>query len=107
MRKTASVGIGKLFCRLKDLAVLLVLLVEEMDIACGNNRLTKLASNVQNTAVVILQNRFIADNAVINEKTVIADGLNFEVIVKRSYALELSVRRTVHHCAVKLAHSAG
>ena len=105
--RAAAVGIGEFLCRLKYLAVLLVLGIEKMHVACGDDRLIELTADIEYAAVIVLQNAYVADNAVINKESVIAERLNFKIIVKRRYALELGVARAVHHSAVKLAHTAG
>lgn len=104
--RAAAVGIGEFLCRLKYLAVLLVLGIEKMHVACGDDRLIELTADIEYAAVIVLQNAYVADNAVVNKESVIAERLNFKIIVKRRYALELGVARAVHHSAVKLAHTA-
>ncbi len=78
-----------------------------MHVAGRDNGLTKLTADLEYAAVIVLQNGDIADNAVIDEKAVIAQGLNFKIIVKRRYAPELGIARAVHDRSVQLAHSAG
>ena len=43
--RAAAVGIGEFLCRLKYLAVLLVLGIEKMHVACGNDRLIELTAD--------------------------------------------------------------
>ena len=105
--RAAAVGVGEFLRRLEYLAVLLVLGIEKMHVACGDNGLTQLTADLEYAAVIVLQNGDIADNAVIDKKAVIAQGLNFKIIVKRRYAPELGIARSVHDRAVQLAHSAG
>ena len=78
-----------------------------MNVACGNDRLIELTADIDYAAVIVLQNAYVADNAVVNKESVIAERLNFKIIVKRRYALELGIARAVHHGAVKLTHTAG
>ncbi len=78
-----------------------------MHVAGGNNRLIRLAADLEYAAVIVLQNGDIADNTVINKKAVIAQGLNFKIIVERRYAAKLGIARSVHDSAIQFTHSAG
>ena len=68
--------------RLEDPAVLLVLGVEEVDVGRGDDGLAELAAKLKDSAVIVLQDLDIADCAVIDEKAVIADGLNFKIVIE-------------------------
>ena len=105
--RAAAVGIGELLCSLQYLAVLLVLLVEKMHIACGDDGLIELTAYLYDAAVVVLKHRLVPDNAVIDKEVIVAYRLNFKVIIERSYAPQLGIRCSVHDRTVKLAHAAG
>ena len=78
----AAVGVGELLCRLEYLAVLLVLGVEEVDVGRGDDGFAELAAKLKDSAVIVLQDLDIADCAVIDEEAVIADGLNFKIVIE-------------------------
>ncbi len=105
--RAAAIGIGEFLRRLEYLAVLLVLGIEKMHITCGDNGLTQLSADLKYAAVIVLQDANVADNTVINKKAVVAERLNFKVIIERCYAPKLGIARAVHDGAVQLAHSAG
>ena len=78
----AAVGVGELLCRLEYLAVLLVLGVEEVDVGRGDDGLAELAAKLKDSAVIVLQHLDVTDCAVIDEEAVIADGLNFKIVIE-------------------------
>ena len=86
---------------------MLVLRVQEMDVAGGDNGLIQLPAQLQDGAVIILQYRLVLDPAVFHQKTVVADGLDLQIVVKLCDLFQLFFLRAVHHRAVQLAHAAG
>ena len=78
----AAVGVGKFLGRLEYLAVLLVLGVEEVDVRRGDDGLAELAAKLKDSAVIVLQHLDVSDCAVIDEKAVIADGLNLKIVIE-------------------------
>ena len=78
----AAVGVGKFLGRLEDPAVLLVLGVEEVDVRRGDDGLAKLTAKLKDSAVIVLQHLDVTDCAVIDEEAVIADGLNFKIVIE-------------------------
>ena len=103
----APVGVGELLGGLKDLAVLLVLGVEKVHVRGGDDRLAELLAEPVDRAVVVLEDRGVADGAVVDQKGVVADGLDLEVVVERGDLFELLAARARHDRAVELAHAAG
>ena len=86
---------------------MLVLRVQKMDVAGGDNGLIQLPAQLQDGAVIILQYRLVLDPAVFHQKTVVADGLDLQIVVKLCDLFQLFFLRAVHHRAVQLAHAAG
>ena len=80
--RAAAVGIGEFLCRLKYLAVLLVLGIEKMHVACRDNGFIELAADLDYSAVVVLKDAYIAHGAVIDEKAVIAERLDLKIVVE-------------------------
>ena len=92
-----------------------------MDVAGGNHGLTELVGNGYNLAVYIF---YILDTGYlikflvfvrifrrwvgvgVNHKTVVAYGLNFEIVVKRRYLHNLLFGAFLEYSAVKLARLA-
>ena len=105
--RAASVRVGKLLCSLKNMAVLLILRVEEMHVGRGDDALAHALAEIVDTAVVILKHVSVLNSAVVDKKAVVAYRLNFKVVVERGDLLKLLVGRAVHDRAVKLAHAAG
>ena len=105
--RAAAVGVVELLGCLQHPAVLLVLGVEKMNVAAGDDRLIKRPANVQYPAVIILQNGDVLHRAVIHKKAVVAKGLYLQIIVKRRDLFQRLVALAPHHRAVKLAHTAG
>ena len=105
--RAVAVGVGEFLRRLQDLAVLLVLGVEEVHVARGDDGLAELPAERQDRAVVFLQHLLILHAPVFDEKAVVADGLDLQVIVVGGDLLELLLARAGHDRAVELAHAAG
>ncbi len=105
--RAVAVGVRKLFRRLQDFSVLLVLGVEEVDVAGRNDLSAQLPAQIQDRAVIVLQHGLVLDDAVFDEEAVVADRLDLQIVVKRRDLFQLLVACALHHRAVQLAHAAG
>ena len=104
---TAPVGVGKLLRSLEYFAVLLVLRVEEVNVARRNDGLSERFANRNYPAVVVLKHGLVTHGAVFHKEAVVRDRLYLKVIVERRNAFKLRIGSAVHHRPVQLAHSAG
>ena len=105
--RALPVGVGEFFGGKKDTAVLLVLGVEEMHVGSRDHRLAQFPAEAQNRAVIVLQDLFPADAAVFDQKGVVADRLDLEIVVKGGNFLQLFIALAAHDGAVQFAHPAG
>ncbi len=105
--RAAAVGVGKLLGRLQDMAVLFILRVEEVHVRGRDDRLIQLPAEVEDRAVVVLQHALVLYAAVFDEKAVVCDRLDLEIVVKRGDLLQFLLACAVHNRAVELAHAAG
>ena len=87
----ASVRVAELLCCLKNMAVLLVLGVEEVYVRGGDDGLIELSAKRKDRAVIVLEDGHVLDDAVIHQKAVIADGLDFKIVIERGYLLKLLI----------------
>ena len=101
------VRVGKFLRRKQDVAVDLVLGVEEMDVARRADGLAELLAELDDRAVEVLQILVIAHRAVTHEKAVVAQGLDLKKIIERGDALELVPVLVVDDGAEQLARLAG
>ena len=78
------VRIGKSLPRHEDAAENFIARVKEMDVARGDHRFIQLIAELENRLINLLQLLFAADTALPHEEGVVALGLDFQIIVKRS-----------------------
>ena len=97
------VRVGHLLCRQQDVAVNLVLGVEEVHVSGGNDGLSQLVAQLYNRAVEASEFFFILCHALFQHEAVVADGLDFKIVVKFRDALELCPALVVHDCLKQLS----
>ena len=78
------VRIGKSLPSHEDAAENFIARVKEMDVARGDHRFIQLIAELENRLINLLQLLFAADTALPHEEGVVALGLDFQIIVKRS-----------------------
>ena len=105
--RAVAVGVRELLGRLEDFSILLVLGVEEVDVARRDDHFAELLAQVQDRAVIVLQHGLVLDHAVFHQKAVVADRLDLQIVVKRRDLFQLLVACALHDGAVQLAHAAG
>ena len=101
------VGIRELLGRQQDVPVHFVLRLPEMDVTGGADRLVQFLSQPDDGAVELPQILLAPGVAVAEHESVVAQGLNFQIVVKRGDALQLVPILVVHHCLEQLTRLAG
>ena len=101
------VRVGKFLRRKQNVAVDLVLRVEEMDVARRADGLAELLAKLHDRAVEVLEVLVVIHRAVAHQKAVVAQGLDLKEIVKRGDALELVPVLVVDDGAEQLARFTG
>ena len=101
------VGVGELLAGQKDMAVGLVLRLLEVDVAGGADGLVQLPAQADDGAVELPQLLLGPDVAVAEHEHIVADGLNFQIVVKRRDAPELGPVLVVLHRLEQLPGLAG
>ena len=89
------------------MAINLVFGVEEVDVARCADGLAELFAKLDNSAVEVLEVFVVAHRAVAHHEAVIAERLNFKIVVERGDALELIPVLVVDDGAEQLARLAG
>ena len=84
-----------------------VLRLPEMDVTGGADRLVQFLSQPDDGAVELPQILLAPGVAVAEHESVVAQGLNFQIVVKRGDALQLVPILVVHHCLEQLTRLAG
>ena len=93
--------------RLNDRAIDGVVRVEEMHVARGYHRNAQLLAQPDNGAVQVAQALVVRHLPLPHQKGVVADGLNFQIIVEPGDLLQLVPRLTRQHRPEQLACLAG
>ena len=101
------VRVGKFLRRKQNVAVDLVLGVEEMDVARRADGLAELLAKLHDRAVEVLEVLVVIHCTVAHQKAVVAQGLDLKEIVKRGDALELVPVLVVDDGAEQLARFTG
>ena len=101
------VGIRELLGRQQDVPVHLVLRLPEMDVAGGADRLVQFLSQPDDGAVELPQILLAPGVAVAEHESVVAQGLNFQIVVKGRDALQFVPILVIHHSLEQLAGFAG
>ena len=101
------VGIRELLGRQQDMPVHLVLRLPEMDVAGGADGFSQLLAEADDDTVEFPQVLLAPGVAVAEHESVVAQGLNFQIVVKRGDALQLVPILVVHHCLEQLTRLAG
>ena len=101
------VGVGELLAGQKDMAVGLVLRLLEVDVAGGADGLVQLPAQADDGAVELPQLLLRLDVAVAEHEHIVADGLYFQIVVKRRDAPELGPVLVVLHRLEQLPGLAG
>ena len=92
---------------MEDLTVHIVLRVEEVGIAGGNDGLSVLFAQFYDPPVQISEFFFIFEFPLFNEETVIADGLDLQIIVELDNLGDICIRTVVDDGPHELSCLAG
>ena len=101
------VGIRELLGRQQDVPVHLVLRLPEMDVAGGADGFPQLLAEADDDTVEFPQVLLAPCLAVAEHEGVVAQGLNFQIVVKGRDALQLVPVLVIHHRLEQLAGLAG
>ena len=85
----------------------LVLRLPEMDVTGGADGFSQLLAEADDDTVEFPQVLLAPCLAVAEHEGVVAQGLNFQIVVKRGDALQLVPILVVHHCLEQLTRLAG
>ena len=100
------VRVRKFTRREKNMAVNLVLRLEKMHVAGRNDELAEPAAEREDTAVKFAQILLVARLAVVDEEVVVAQRLDFQIIVERCEPVEFGVAPAAHDGVEDLARLA-
>ena len=101
------VGIRELLGRQQDMPVHFVLRLPEMDVTGGADGFSQLLAEADDDAVEFPQVLLASCLAVAEHEGVVAQGLNFQIVIKRGDALQFVPILVVHHSLEQLAGFAG
>ena len=104
--RAGSVGVRKLFRRLQNTTVLFILGIQKMNVRRGDNRFAERASYIQYSPVKVLKDFDGTDSPVIYQKCIVADRLDFKVVVKRSNLSNCLIAFSAHYRSIELSHAA-
>ena len=107
VERVFAVRVREFLGGLEDAAVYLVLRVEEMDVAGGDEGLFQLRSKAGYPAVEVAQALIVADGTVFDQEAVVRYGHDLYVVVKRGYPLQLRARRAAQDGVEHLARLTG
>ena len=91
------VGVRELFGRQQNVSVHFVLRLPEMDVAGGADGFSQLLAEADDGAVEFPQVLLASCLAVAEHEGVVAQGLNFQIVVKGRDALQLVPVLVIHH----------
>ena len=101
------VGIRELLGRQQDMPVHLVLRLPEMDVTGGADGFSQLLAEADDDTVELPQILLAPGVAVAEHESIVAQGLNFQIIVEGGDALQLVPVLMVHHRLEQLAGFTG
>ena len=109
IERRLMIGIAEALHGHKDFSENRVILIDEMHIACSNNRLAEFIGESNQVFVnlfellLAVKHRLVA----VNQKAVVALGLNFNIVIKRGVFHQSLVRFTVEHGVIELTRLTG
>ena len=95
IQPAVAVIIPEFHAGLQNLAVYLILRIHEVRVAGGNHRLAVLLAQCDHAPVQIAQSLIILDSALRDQEPVVADRLNFQIIIEPDDRLNLCLRLVV------------
>ena len=101
------VRIGEFLGRQQDAAEDLLLGIEKMHVARGNDGLAELLAELHDAAVEVAQGFLAAHGAVVEQEAIIRQRHDLKIVVKRGDASELRVALAAQHGLEHLARLAG
>ena len=107
IQRQRPVGVGHLLGGKQDVAEDLVLRVEEVHVAGGDDGLAELLAEPDDGAVEAAQLLLILGKTLVEHEAVVADGLDLEEVIERRDALELRPALVVQDGLEQLARLAG
>ena len=107
IQRQRPVGVGHLLGGKQDVAENLILRVEEVHVAGGDDGLSQLLAELDDGAVEAAQFFLVLGKALVEHEAVVADGLDLQKVIEASDTLQLRPAFVVQDCLKQFARLAG